>query len=88
MKDDTDPPVDANDDITLRGYQDDLDTSDTMADQATHDVTDDPVETFGIPADEYKNELDKLDVDEDSDDQREDIEDRDENDSSAASTSV
>ena len=70
----------ANDDITLHNYQDDLDTDPNVSDPVIDEETDDPVETFGVPEDEYKDELDKLDIDDDldSEDSRENIEDLDE----------
>lgn len=88
MKDDpTDErpfPDSAEDDLELEGYQDELDTSDEISDQATEDETDDPTETLQVPADEFKDQMDGLDVDEDSDDIREFIEDADEHDDNSA----
>jgi len=75
-----DPANIPDDDLQLQGYQDDLDTSSSATDDATHDLTDDPTVTLGIPAKEFKNELDKYafenshDEDEGDDDRREDIE--------------
>ncbi len=71
----------ANNDITLHNYQDDLDTDPDAVDPVIGEVTDDPVEAFGIPEDEYQDELDKLVIDDDldgNDDEREYIEDLDE----------
>lgn len=68
-------------DITLHTYQDDLDTADDKTDPIMDEETDDPVETFGIPASEFRDELNKRAIDEnddDNDDQREEIEDLDE----------
>ncbi len=63
----------------LRGYQDDTDTSDTATDPVMDEREDDPVKAFGVPAKEFKAEMDKLDLDEpDSEDARERIEDLDE----------
>jgi hypothetical protein len=88
--DDTKPlPKEADDDFEPRGYQDELDTDETIVDQATLDETDDPVETFGVPEEEFKDELDGLAVDENSDDDiRESIEDADEEDDNSASAGV
>jgi|GEM_PF-968053 len=78
-----DPANIPDDDLQLQGYQDDLDTSNSITDSATHDLTDDPTEELGIPPKEFKNELDKYafenshDEDEGDDDRREDIESRD-----------
>jgi hypothetical protein len=69
----------ANDDLHLRGYQDDTDTSDSATDPIMDEREDDPVKAFGIPAKEFKAEMDKLDLDSpDSEDARERIEDLDE----------
>lgn len=73
--------TDPLDDLHLRGYQDDTDTSDNATDPLMDEREDDPVKAFGIPAKEFKAELDKLDTDNpdsDSDDARERIEDLDE----------
>lgn len=70
------------DDYDVREYQDDLDTDPSMSDSATHDETDDPVEGFGVPAEEFKRELDRIDGEttegeypEDTEDMREEIQD-------------
>lgn len=63
-------------------YQDDFDTEDTAADPIMQEENDDPIETFGIPPEEFRAELDDIaiddDTDSDKDDMRETIEDRDE----------
>jgi len=81
------PPLNSRDDSNeAQNYQDDLDTDETMVDNATIDETDDPVETFGVPQDEYKDQLDGLAIDENEDDDiRESIEDADEDDDNSAS---
>lgn len=61
-------------------YQDDFDTEDTAVDPVMQEENDDPIETFGIPPEEFRAELDDLDIDDtdsDKDDMRETIEDRD-----------
>jgi hypothetical protein len=68
-------------DITIHTYQDDFDTADDKTDPIMDEETDDPLEMFGVPAAEFKSELDKRelnDADTDNDDQREEIEDLDE----------
>jgi hypothetical protein len=75
-----DPANIPDDDLHLRGYQDDLDTGSSITDAATHNLTDDPTETFGIDPKEFKKELDHYDFDnsnDSEDDRREDIESRD-----------
>lgn len=72
------------DDYELQGYQDDFDTNEEKYDPATHELTDDPTATLGVPPEEFKDELDGLDTDEDTDDMREYVEDRDEGDERAA----
>lgn len=73
-----------NADLHLRGYQDDIDNSDSQTDPLMDEREDDPVKAFGVPAKEFKNEMDKLDpeqpdVDDDAnDDAREEVEDLDE----------
>lgn len=62
-------------------YQDDLDNGDDTVDPIMQEQNDDPIETFGIPPEEFRDELDDLDIDDDTDsnkdDIRETIEDRD-----------
>lgn len=62
-------------------YQDDLDTSDDATDPIMQEENDDPIETLGIPPEEFREELDDLDIDdntrEGNEDARENIEDRD-----------
>jgi len=78
-----DPAHIPDDDLQLQGYQDDLDTSGTITDPITHELTDDPVETFGVPAEELATELNHYDFEsrgnseDGEDDRREDIESRD-----------
>jgi len=52
-----------DDDIQLQSYQDDLNTDDNAVDPLMAEETDDPTETLGIPPNEFKDELDKLEVD-------------------------
>jgi hypothetical protein len=81
MKDESISPVNNSDDQSLRGYQDDLDTDESIVDDVTLEATDDPIKTFGVPAQEYTDELNKLAVNEnDNDDTRESIEAADEGD--------
>jgi hypothetical protein len=71
----------ADDDIKLHNYQDDLDTDPGAVDPLIGDEEpEEPADLFGIPEDEYKDELDKLDIDDgiDDEDERENIEDVDE----------
>lgn len=42
-----------------QSYQDDLDADDDAVDPFMDEAGDDPTETFGIPADEFADELDK-----------------------------
>jgi len=81
-----DPANIPDDDLQLRGYQDDLDTGGSIADSVTHDLTDDPTKTLGVSRKEFKKELDRYDFensdddnddDDEEDDRREDIESRD-----------
>jgi hypothetical protein len=68
-----------NDDLQLHGYQDDVDARDDQTDPLMDEREDDPVKVFGIPAKEFKKEMDKLDLERpDSDDEREEVEDLDE----------
>lgn len=55
----------ADDDITLHNYQDDLDIDPEATDPIINEETDDPAETFGVPEDEYRDELNKLDDEDD-----------------------
>jgi len=85
-----DPKNVSNDDMILQNYQDDLDTSDSIRDAVSDEESDDPTEELGVDPDEFKQELDKYDLDEagdGDDDMREEIEDRDqENEDDAAVT--
>ena len=61
----------------IRSYQDDLDIDHT--DPIRDELEDDPVKGFGVPPDELRAELDKIDLDEpNTEDARERIEDLDE----------
>lgn len=77
-----------DDDYQLQSYQDDLTTDDNYTDPLMDEMGDDPVTELGVPADEFKNELDKTLADDDDiddeddeidvhDDEREFIEDLD-----------
>lgn len=68
-------------------YQDYIDYRDSDTDPIAEEQSDRPADGFGIPEQEYKNELDKLgdnDMGIEDDDVREMIEDRDEGDNNAA----
>lgn len=72
-----------NDDINLQNYQDDLTTDDNVTDPIMSEENDDPTKELGIPAEEFKAELDKEDFgngnsDDANDDEREYFEDLDE----------
>lgn len=68
-----------NDDLQLHGYQDDVDARDDQTDPVMNERDDDPVKVFGVPAKEFKNEMDKLDLEQPgTEDAREEIEDLDE----------
>lgn len=68
-------------DYTVQSYQDDLDNADDASDPIITEQTDDPIETLGVPADEFKREIDDLDIDDDNavgnEDARERVEDLD-----------
>lgn len=75
-----------DDDMKLHGYQDDLDTE--KADEFMNEAGEQPAEELGIPEEKFKEELDKMDLDSpenESEDMRETIEDRDEDDDNPAS---
>lgn len=79
-----DPAHIPDDELQLRGYQDDLDTGSSITDAAMHDLTDDPTEVLGVDPREFKKELDRYDFENsndgstsEDDDRREDIESRD-----------
>ena len=62
-------------------YQDDIDTNDTVADPIMNEETDDPTESLQVPANEFKEEMDAIaldDLERGNDDMRQTIEDRDE----------
>jgi hypothetical protein len=73
-----------DDDIQLRSYQDDLTTDDNATDPIMDEQSDDPTKELGVPAGEFKDELDKEDfgdhLNEGDDDLRENMEDLDEDD--------
>jgi hypothetical protein len=71
------------DDMDFRPYQDDLDTDDNVTDPIMDEETDDPLKILQIPAEPFKQELDNIALDDPgrgSEDMRELIEDRDEED--------
>ncbi len=78
-----------DDDIQLQSYQDDLNVDDNATDPLMEEVGEDPATELGIPSAEFKNELDKTEVDDEGvykdddnvdihDNRREYIEDLDE----------
>ena len=81
-----DPQNIPDDDLRLQNYQDDLDTSGSIADPVMDESSDDPTKELGIDAKEFKKELDTYDVDDSvkgDDDRREAIEDLDMDDGDA-----
>lgn len=72
--------LDDQDDLT--NYQDDLTTDDTAVDPIMYEENDDPTEILQVPLEEYKKEMDGLDIDDDqaegNEDMREQVEDLDE----------
>ena len=73
---------------TKNGYQDDLDADPDSSDPFMDEYGDDPTRTLGIPPEDFRNELDDLDIDDDLlqesaeaqeklDDEREYVEDLD-----------
>lgn len=73
-------------DYIVRSYQDGVDVDQNKSDPLMNELNDDPVEMFGVPANELREELDKRDTDvvdaddpEDSDDMREEMESLDDN---------
>jgi hypothetical protein len=75
-----DPANIPDEDLQLQNYQEDLDTSSSVSDRITHEMTDDPTKELGVDANQFKRELDKYDFDEaghGDDDMREEIESRD-----------
>lgn len=79
-----------NDSERDRIYQDDLDYRNDDTDPIIMEENDDPTKELGVPAQELKDELDKYVIGSDGsgdDDMREAIEDRDEDDDNAASSS-
>ena len=71
------------DDYNPRNYQDTTDTGDDDTDPIIDEETDDPTEILGVSREEYKKEMDGLDIDDDTaegnEDARERIEDADQN---------
>jgi hypothetical protein len=70
-----------NDDPKLHNYQDDFDTKFNDVDPVMAELGDDPTKELGISPREFRDELNKQDVDNndnDNDDMREAIEDADE----------
>lgn len=75
-----DPSHIPDDDLTLQNYQDDLDTSSSIADPVMDDGTDDPTKDLGVDPKEFKKELDHYDFGDGgngNDDRREQLEDMD-----------
>lgn len=74
-----------------RTYQDNVNNGDNDSDPIIDEETEDPSEELQIPIDEFKEELDKTDLgdhsEHGSEDMRETIEDREEDDDNAASAS-
>lgn len=94
---DANPMANDPDDIQLQTYQDDFDTS-GKPDDVTPQMTDDPVEELGIPANELREELGNRAVDEgedpanngerfDPNDAENEMEDRDEDTGEAGKSS-
>lgn len=72
------------DDFDVRTYEDELDNDDDDTDPIMAEETDDPTRELGVPSEELKRELDKLDPEGEDDsyddeDMREYIEDQDKN---------
>jgi hypothetical protein len=55
-----------NDSYDPRSYQDDLDMKDDDVDPIMDEGTDDPTRDFGIPPDDMRDELEKLEEEEDA----------------------
>ena len=73
---------------TSETYEDDLDNDKDTVDPFMDEATDDPTEELGVPPEEYKDEMDKIALDDleyDHEDSREALEDRDEADDNSAS---
>lgn len=93
LSEDTGPPFSEgfdsiNDDEAV--YQDDLNYANDAVDSFSDEATDDPTEELRVPPEEFKEEMDKLALDDredDNEDLRETLEDRDEADDSPASSS-
>lgn len=67
-----------DDDYQLQSYQDDLTTDDNVSDPLMDEENDNPAEVFDIPRSEFKDELDKEEIDElDDDEYPDDIDIRD-----------
>ncbi|HYG83622.1 MAG TPA: hypothetical protein VD907_01975 [Verrucomicrobiae bacterium] len=70
-----------DDDLQLKGYQDDLDADLSKKDEITHELTDNLADRAGIPESEIAHEFKKMNLDEaghGNEDMREYIEDADE----------
>jgi hypothetical protein len=68
-------------DIYLHTYQDDFDTDDDATDPIIDEETDDPLEILHVPAEEFKEGIDSIaldDLERGHEDMRETIEDQDE----------
>ena len=83
------PDTDGWDNIsTSETYEDDLDNDNDAVDPFSDEATDDPTEELGVSPEKYKNEMDKIALDElehDHEDSREALEDADEADDNSAS---
>jgi hypothetical protein len=83
------PKTDGWDNIsTSETYEDDLDNDNDAVDPFSNEATDDPTEELGVSPEEYKDEMDKIALDElehDHEDSREALEDADEADDNSAS---
>lgn len=72
---------------TSETYHDDFDNANNAVDPFMDEATDDPTEELGIPPEVYKEEMDKIvldDLEYDHEDSREALEDRNEADDSSA----
>ena len=76
-------------DVDTRTYEDDFDAEDSATDPFIDEATEDPTKTLQVPPNEFKDELDGIALDDlerdGSEDMRETMEDRDEDDDNSAS---
>lgn len=56
-----------DDDYQLQSFQDDLAVDDNATDPLMDEIGEDPTKELGIPASEFKAELDKAAIDDDND---------------------